>query len=69
MTDTIEYNYRYQKVQLENITVKKSKPQWKATTFLPGFNPEIVRSSKDGAYLAAQVMIDNYYVRNNSKKA
>jgi hypothetical protein len=64
MSETVEYEYRYQKVKLENITVRKSKPQWKATTHLPGFNPTIVRSSKDGAYLAAQVMIDNFYVRN-----
>jgi hypothetical protein len=68
MTETVEYEYRYQKVKLENVTIKKSKPQWKAVTFLPGFNPEIVRSSKDGAYLAAQVMIDNYYVRNVGKR-
>jgi len=66
MSETVEYEYRYQKVKLENITVRKSKPQWKATMNLPGFNPEIVRSSKDGAYIAAQVMIDNFYVRNKS---
>lgn len=68
MTETVEYEYRYQKVRIEDVTIRKSKPQWKATTFFPGFNPEIVRSSKDGAFLAAQVMIDNYYTRMQTKK-
>ena len=62
MEKVVEYEYRFQKVKLEDITVKKSKPQWKATTFLPVFNPEIVRTSKEGAYLAAQVYIDSYYI-------
>jgi hypothetical protein len=63
MSDNYEYEYRFQKVKLVDVTVKKSKPQWKAITELPGFNPEIVRSSKDGAFIAAQALIDNYFVR------